>query len=645
MNRSIRSSFTTARRSLLFVILATGAMALHAFADPSGTKDLKFDKNGNALPGNYNFPAGANFTVKGSAVHQSKRVIYASQIATLDSSIATGGGTDSTAALNTALETLRLAGGGELVLDGAARTTASLVIGSKVTIRALNLNCGIYLTAGSNCHMLVNRAYATGPFLNGYPQVPTAPYDSDISVIGGTWNGNWNGQDRYVGGNPSVFWVCGFWFSGVNGLSIRGVSAYESKTFGIMMSYIGDPTLEDVTVRWAGFRAGSNNDGIHFWGPITGNIVVRNLRVINGSDDALALNFAESRDSNGALPAPFNGGPSAVDTLIDGVYAENVHSVLRVDGLGYDTSSAGKITVRNVYATMNASAAHTVYAQGSWERLVMENWEVKYPSATSGIFRNVQLRGTNPAAITELRGWKFLGDNSGVNFIDSGIGGQYWPQHSLVLDNVHVSKPVGTPSGSLFHFYNQPPGNGWDTVQITNSTQSGYASVCANDSNSANIGQLFLSGNALGTAALVTGNRPALIQGSYINAAGATVLLGAQTAFENIATLLPIGYGSTPTYPAASDLATFQFYQDASNGYKRTLDVAASSQNTTSTVRFLTNATTGGAPTPAAIIDDSTTAGTTRFMLYDVSAGTLKRVSVGAADSGGAGFKTLRVPN
>lgn len=43
--------------------------------------------------------------------------------------------------------------------------------------------------------------------------------------------------------------------------------------------------------------------------------------------------------------------------------------------------------------------------------------------------------------------------------------------------------------------------------------------------------------------------------------------------------------------------------------------------------------------------DDDTTAGNTRFLLYDVDNGQLERVSVGAADSGGAGFKVLRIPN
>ena len=44
-------------------------------------------------------------------------------------------------------------------------------------------------------------------------------------------------------------------------------------------------------------------------------------------------------------------------------------------------------------------------------------------------------------------------------------------------------------------------------------------------------------------------------------------------------------------------------------------------------------------------IDNDSTSGNTRFLIYDVDNATLERVSVGAADSGGVGFKVLRIPN
>ena len=43
--------------------------------------------------------------------------------------------------------------------------------------------------------------------------------------------------------------------------------------------------------------------------------------------------------------------------------------------------------------------------------------------------------------------------------------------------------------------------------------------------------------------------------------------------------------------------------------------------------------------------DMSTTATHTRFLIWDVDTGALRRVTVGAADSGGTGFKVLRIPN
>ena len=44
-------------------------------------------------------------------------------------------------------------------------------------------------------------------------------------------------------------------------------------------------------------------------------------------------------------------------------------------------------------------------------------------------------------------------------------------------------------------------------------------------------------------------------------------------------------------------------------------------------------------------VDTSAVAGNTRMLVYDVDNATLERVTVGAADSGGAGFKVLRIPN
>ena len=77
------------------------------------------------------------------------------------------------------------------------------------------------------------------------------------------------------------------------------------------------------------------------------------------------------------------------------------------------------------------------------------------------------------------------------------------------------------------------------------------------------------------------------------------------------------------------------------------LDVEGSGTGTQGT--FLSNASShifrASGSAPSVTFDANATAGNTRMLLYDVDSGALQRVSVGAADSGGLGFKVLRIPN
>jgi hypothetical protein len=53
----------------------------------------------------------------------------------------------------------------------------------------------------------------------------------------------------------------------------------------------------------------------------------------------------------------------------------------------------------------------------------------------------------------------------------------------------------------------------------------------------------------------------------------------------------------------------------------------------------------GGGDKMGAKVDGSTTANDTRFLLWDVTAASFRRVTIGANDSGGTGFRVLRIPN
>ena len=85
------------------------------------------------------------------------------------------------------------------------------------------------------------------------------------------------------------------------------------------------------------------------------------------------------------------------------------------------------------------------------------------------------------------------------------------------------------------------------------------------------------------------------------------------------------------------------------SGAAMTIDNLAGNLDITSTGRLNLTGNTDvdidGGGAQSARFDGNATAGNTRMLVWDVDNNTLERVSVGAADSGGSGFKVLRIPN
>jgi hypothetical protein len=107
-----------------------------------------------------------------------------------------------------------------------------------------------------------------------------------------------------------------------------------------------------------------------------------------------------------------------------------------------------------------------------------------------------------------------------------------------------------------------------------------------------------------------------------VSVGGTLRLTYSTTAFTaTLPWLAPAGNAGAPSHSFSGDPDTGIFSQAAN-----ALGLAA-----------------GGAE--GARIDLSAVAGNTRLLVYDVDNATLERVTVGAADSGGTGFKVLRIPN
>lgn len=121
------------------------------------------------------------------------------------------------------------------------------------------------------------------------------------------------------------------------------------------------------------------------------------------------------------------------------------------------------------------------------------------------------------------------------------------------------------------------------------------------------------------------------------------VSCGGTLVFEFDTTSMTPGSDNTFTF-GTSSIGWKQFFVNdgtaANPGYAFRSDPDCGMIRPTSNVVGIS---AGGAE--AVRFDLSVTAADTRFLVYDVTAGALVRVSRGASDSGGSGFRLLRVPN
>lgn len=528
------------------------------------------------------------------------RVLYASRNSiVLDSNVLTGGGTDVTSNINALL--LSLEGtGGTVVLDGPALISGSLKESSNVGIYCPNKSCGVFLAAGSNCPMVINSNY------NGLTN-PTEPSSGNrqkhISVIGGTWNGNYPNQSINVAGNLTNAWVVGMWFNGVDDLYMDDVTIINARKFGLMVTYPGSYEIPLLTVKQDVPRT-DNNDAFHVWGPATGFGHIGTLRAINCSDDTIALNFCESRDPlNGNVN--FTGRAAAVYTVIDNVFIYNGTSILRVDGT---VANCGTIIVRNVFCLFTSTVANSalsITADGSWDYLYCPGWNVKIPSTVAeSSAKGVFINGPKGGSITKLQDWVYTGDASisasdsnnnalvKITPITSGTSA-----HKVILDNVVARKPTASPSGTLVLVTEVGATTPTiDSVELFNCSIKNYAYLYANDSGYAQVLSLDTDNNTLNGAASLYGVPPVNIADhDNLRKIAARVLVTSNlTLPDNTPQTLPFGtedYDTNNLHSVSSN--TSRIVIPATDYYA--LDVYAEIQvNTTGLreIRFVLNGTT-----------------------------------------------------
>ncbi len=208
----------------------------------------------------------------------------------------------------------------------------TLKIHSNQTLR-LDLFTVIRLKEHSDCLMLTNAEKGS----------------KNIAVIGGIWN--FDNKNQAPNPFAAIHGVEQIWernpeykddyigvvirFDNVKNLTIRDITIKDPVLFGVQMAYINQFTVENVTFDYNyGNPWPINMDGIHLDGGCHFG-VIRNLK---GTcyDDLVALNADD-----------FYDGPIS-DILIDGLFATDCHSAVRLLSAG---SEVKNISISNVYGT------------------------------------------------------------------------------------------------------------------------------------------------------------------------------------------------------------------------------------------------------------------------------------------------------
>lgn len=183
----------------------------------------------------------------------------------------------------------------------------------------------VRLADGANCKMLVNADYEAG--------------NANIYISGGIWDGNNMAQisNPYLfphPENPDYDGISMF-FQNVTNLHLTGMTFKDPTTYAAALDTVRYFSVENIVFD---FNTGNpwavNMDGIH----LNGNCHFGSLRNLKGAcyDDLVALNADEG-----------TAGP-ITDIDIDGIFAENCHSAVRLLCVGCNVE---RVHIHNVYGT------------------------------------------------------------------------------------------------------------------------------------------------------------------------------------------------------------------------------------------------------------------------------------------------------
>lgn len=310
-------------------------------------------------------------------VSQMKNIFYASECgAKLNSNIVTGGGDDDTAAIQKILNRAPELGSLHLIIDGVALVTG-LTVYSNTTIECKNQSHGFFLKDHSNKPIIIN---ATPNSCNIQTE--------NLSILGGTYNGNNLNQDRLRYDDDDTLtdvlaeciersnttvpkMVMIIQLIGIKNVIIRDVILKDQRRWAFLCCNFKNITMENILIDLEHHMQDENQDGLHFWGPGQ-YLTLKNIQGRTG-DDFIAL-------------APDEGDlkSSITDVLIDGVMLHNADQGIRL--LSRNTGLLDRVLIKNVTGTYKSFGFY------------INSWFPDSPGGNFGsiLFENINLEATKP---------------------------------------------------------------------------------------------------------------------------------------------------------------------------------------------------------------------------------------------------------
>lgn len=249
----------------------------------------------------------------------STRMVFASSLLTSDTDLSFASNTTGVDQVAKAQQLLDLAIDGPLLLIwdvavsvGMSSNTTSMRIRSNTKVMALP-GCGAKFMPESPVAMWRNY----NPTI-----VPGSIIDTNIEICGGIWHGNSANQsvrETAANGGTSIMD-----FVGVRKLRMTGpMQLLRARGFAWRGTNVYNVDIEDGTVEYETGQNIVSTDGYHFNGP-SRYISMRNLRLLNCADDAIAFNADDAwvAAQNAGTAGPYVSWGEISDVTVDGVYLQ-----------------------------------------------------------------------------------------------------------------------------------------------------------------------------------------------------------------------------------------------------------------------------------------------------------------------------------